>query len=75
VPFVVGGDCLQRFSQECAAPVVTLDEWVQADPILMAQMAWNKFQRDGVQENIEPLYLRGADVSYPKNKPRKLKQT
>ena len=72
--FIIGGDCLERFSARIETLVSLVDSWMHPDPILMAQLAFQKYM-DGYEESkIEPLYLRGADVSHPKNPPRKLKE-
>jgi hypothetical protein len=49
-----------------------LEDLTQSDPILMCQMGLEAFKTDDLSEKVEPLYLRGADVSQPKNKPRQL---
>jgi tRNA threonylcarbamoyladenosine biosynthesis protein TsaB len=80
--FNVGGDCLERFkASPClqaggqdgiASNITYLDDLTQPDPILMAQYGLELFEEQGEQGTPQPLYLRGADVSYPKNPPRKL---
>lgn len=70
--FHLAGDALARFTQEAGA------EWVQAhvsgqspmvllDPVVMAEMG-----KEAAPLPLEPLYLRGADVSWPKTAPRTL---
>lgn len=73
-PFYVGGDCLNRFQQSVSGDFELLDEWMQPDPILMAQIGLEIFEKNGDQGAPQPLYLRGADVSEPKTPPRKLEQ-
>lgn len=72
--FYIGGDCLSRFQQSVTKDLMVLDNWVQPDPIIMAQVGLRKFEAGGGQVSIEPLYLHDADVSAPKNPPRKLSQ-
>lgn len=70
--FDVGGDCLERFQQSVSADLNLLDNIFQPDPILMCQIGLKRFEEQGGDERVDPLYLRGADVSQPKNAPRKL---
>jgi tRNA threonylcarbamoyladenosine biosynthesis protein TsaB len=70
--FDVGGDCLERFQACVSVDVNCLDNLTQPDPILMAQYGLEIFEEHGDQGSPQPLYLRGADISYPKNPPRKL---
>ena len=70
--FNVGGDCLERFQECVSGNFKCLDNLTQPDPILMAQYGLKLFEEQGEQGTPQPLYLRGADVSYPKNPPRKL---
>lgn len=65
--FRVGGDCLERFAQNSSTALNLLDNILQPDPQIMIEYA--KTLEEGV---LNPIYLRGADVSQPKNKPRKL---
>ncbi len=65
--FKIGGDCLERFENENATALNLLDNIIQPDPEVM--VAYALAQEEGT---LNPVYLRGADVSYPKNKPRKL---
>ena len=71
--FSVGGDCLNRFQQEVTGDFTMLDNLTQPDPILIAQLGRDKYEREG-SATPKPLYLRGADVSQPKTPPRKLEQ-
>ena len=74
--FDIGGDCLARFQDSVSENLSYLEEWVQPDPILMAQMALEKYDTQGEsEEEVKPLYLRGADISKPKTPPRKLAQS
>lgn len=70
--FVVGGDCLERFDEAVGVPLELLDNWIQPDPIIMAQMALEKYQAGEGLDKVDPVYLRDADVSLPKNAPRHL---
>ncbi|MEM7618005.1 MAG: tRNA (adenosine(37)-N6)-threonylcarbamoyltransferase complex dimerization subunit type 1 TsaB, partial [Pseudomonadota bacterium] len=70
--FVVGGDCLERFKSLSDASLAYLNniEHPQAD--VLVNLAFEYYQNSEYDERIEPLYLRGADTSKPKHKPRKL---
>ena len=70
--FDVGGDCLNRFKSEVTEDLICLDNWVQPDPILMAQMALDKIAQGNNDNSVEPVYLRDADVSHSKKVQRKL---
>jgi len=83
--FVVGGDCLERFSKvtPCAQArglntqsesFELLEEWTQLDPILVAQMGLEAYEFHGDQGAPQPLYLRGADVSMSKKTQRVLEK-
>jgi tRNA threonylcarbamoyladenosine biosynthesis protein TsaB len=72
VDYDVGGDCLERFKACVAKEISVLDNLTQPDPILMCQIGIEKFEVYGADERVDPLYLRGAGVSEPKIKPRKL---
>lgn len=78
-PFVVGGDCLKRFQECISGDFELLDNLTQPDPIFIAQMGAEKFEREGGSSKEwsapQPLYLRGADVSQPKHKLRVLEKT
>lgn len=68
----VGGDCLKRFVEAAGQNNLDLLENVtQPDPVLICDIV---SKRLGSLDNkrVEPIYLRGADVSSPKNKPRVL---
>ena len=71
-PFMVGGDCLNRFQGCVTGDFGMLDNLTQPDPILMTQIGLAQYEKEGADEMPQPLYLRGADVSQPKNPPRKL---
>ncbi len=70
--FDVGGDCLKRFQGCVSGDFKALKNWLQPDPILMAQMGLKQFEAGGEVGMPQPLYLREADVSHPKNPPRVL---
>jgi len=68
----VGGDCLDRFKQEISerkpsTALSLLNNLTQPDPEIMVRYATGLGQGA-----LNPVYLRGADVSQSKNKPRKL---
>ena len=75
------GDCssygmrydLERFVQSAGEKQFSLlDNVTQPDPILLCDIVSKRpFSVDN--RRVEPIYLRGADVSQPKNKPRVLK--
>lgn len=70
--FSVGGDCLNRFQGCVSQDLRLLNNLTQPDPIMMCQVGLEALQA-GVSHGVpQPLYLRGADVSQPKNKPRQL---
>lgn len=71
--FSVGGDCLNRFQESASGDFTLLDNLIQPDPILIAQMGREQYIREG-SRTPKPLYLRGADVSQPKTLPRKLEE-
>lgn len=68
--FVVGGDCLERFQVSVSDEMALLDNWMQPDPILIAQYGLSIFHEQGASERVDPLYLRGADVSQSNKKIR-----
>ncbi len=70
--FEIGGDCLKRFQSEVSKDLKILDNWMHPDAIIMAQMALTQMEQGHVTDPIEPIYLRGADVSMPKTPPRQL---
>lgn len=69
--FTTGGDCLERFAMESGLKSSTalslLDNLTQPDPETMVNYAM-KLEAGA----LNPVYLRGADVSKSKNPPRKL---
>lgn len=65
--FRVGGDCLERFESEVTTPLNLLDNILLSDPKTMIEYAMTL-----EEGTLNPVYLRGADVSMPKNAPRKL---
>ena len=73
--FEIGGDCLNRFQADVSKDVKVLDNWMHPDAIIMAQMALEQIEQGSILDSIEPVYLRGADVSMPKVPPRQLAQS
>lgn len=72
--YKIGGDCLERFVKAVQIDNLDLLEVVtQPDPILLCNIASKRALPDE-GERPEPLYLRGADVSLPKNLPRQLER-
>ncbi|MCI5059928.1 MAG: tRNA (adenosine(37)-N6)-threonylcarbamoyltransferase complex dimerization subunit type 1 TsaB [Alphaproteobacteria bacterium] len=77
--FSVGGDCLVRFREEVKAVGLSqnfelLEEVRLSDPLKLIEVGQRKFESSKTVENLEPLYLRGADVSQPKNPLRKMRK-
>lgn len=75
IPFYdysVGGNCLTRFKEESDVTANCLEEVILFDPLIMVQMAQSKMSSGKAIDAPEPIYLRGADTSSPKNPPRKL---
>ena len=84
----VGGDCLERFeaerqnhAQDIDIDIRYLAEVTQPAGVMLielahqySQIAQNEDATPSLAAPLEPLYLRGADVSKPKNPPRKLQQ-
>ena len=70
----IGGDCLERFKQELGGVSLNyLENVTQPDPILLCDIVSERsVPSDEVR--VEPIYLRGADVSQPKKKMRQLAQ-
>ncbi len=69
----IGGDCLERFSSEANVDgLELLDNVTQPDPVLLCDIV-SKRPSSVDNSRVEPIYLRGADVSQPKNKLRVLK--
>lgn len=69
--YVVGGDCLDRFKSVIGKTIEMLDSVLQPDPILLCDIA-SKRTFPELDNRPNPLYLRGADISQPKKKPRKI---
>lgn len=69
--YVLGGDCLERFNGVIEVKYNALESVLQPDPILLCDIA-AACPFPNVENRPEPIYLRGADVSKPKNKPRQL---
>lgn len=70
--FILIGDGIERFVE--AYPDFSTQAqcgYGQLDPKFLARLAF--VQPSLLSEQIEPIYLRGADVSQPKREPRKLK--
>lgn len=70
--FAVGGDCLERFQKETGTQATLLETIMMPDPLILARLSASAFEKNGANESLEPLYLRAADTSMPKNKPRQL---
>ena len=76
--FVVCGDAVERFKSsldKIEAHTSSFEYLVPTDhplPFIMTTYATELYNNNDYGERIEPLYLRGADTSQPKNKPRKL---
>ncbi|MEM8833918.1 MAG: tRNA (adenosine(37)-N6)-threonylcarbamoyltransferase complex dimerization subunit type 1 TsaB [Pseudomonadota bacterium] len=72
--FTIGGDCLERFQAEAGEAGDYLEQISMPDPIVMAQLTSEIFEKEGATETLKPLYLRDADTSEPKVKPRQLEE-
>ncbi len=74
--FVIGGDCLERFkSASNINPKLFLENISQPNPEKLLEIAKLNYKNQSNAEPLKPLYLRGADTSQPKNKPRVLEKT
>ncbi len=82
-PLKIGGDAAKRFQANVTEDNATFfadrcarfefnEEYKLSDPILLAQIGLEQYEREDDQGAPQPLYLRGADVSQPKVPPRKL---
>ncbi|MFN3701368.1 MAG: tRNA (adenosine(37)-N6)-threonylcarbamoyltransferase complex dimerization subunit type 1 TsaB [Alphaproteobacteria bacterium] len=80
---VLIGDACGRFWEECTQDGAFPDGFKplapelscifhQPDPLILAQIGLERYRSCGAAPPIEPLYLRGADVSTPKTPPRKI---
>jgi len=69
---MIGGDCLERFVSEAGEQEGLQETITMIDTLAMIKIALQEFQTHGTSEKLEPLYLRDADTSEPKVKPRKL---
>jgi tRNA threonylcarbamoyl adenosine modification protein YeaZ len=80
---VLIGDACGRFWEECTQDGAFPDGFKplapelsgifhQPDPLILAQIGLERYRSNGAENPIEPLYLRGADVSTPKTPPRKI---
>lgn len=72
-PFMLVSDCLDRFETEINIVISNTYTKPQPEPSKMVQMTHDLFI-SGEKTSDKPLYLRGADVSQPKVKPRQLKK-
>lgn len=69
----VGGDCLERFANAMeSSNLILLDNVTQPDPVLLCDIV-SKRPSSVDNKRVEPIYLRGADISLPKKAPRTLK--
>lgn len=73
--FAIGGDCLERFKLTSKfSKAEYLESIAQPNPLKLLELAQYKYQNSDDIKPLEPLYLRGADTSLPKNKPRVLEK-
>jgi len=75
----IGGNAVARF-QDCLGAdklenLTFLDPINRMDPHLFLACAEKACREDEEPKPLKPLYLRGADISQPKTKPRKLATT
>ena len=73
--FIIIGDGYERFSLE--NDILALNHqfesgFEQPDPIILSKCAAESYLETDSLDKVDPLYLRGADVSQPKSKPRTL---
>ncbi len=74
--FSIGGDCLERFKSVSGFDKANyLKNIAQPNPKILLDITLQKFENNDVGYTpLKPLYLRGADTSQPKNKPRTLEK-
>ncbi len=65
------GDACERFAQAGSCAATMQEGYILPDPCIMAQIALEQW-RSGQLRPADPLYLREADVSQAKNKPRRI---
>lgn len=73
-PTVFIGDALERFKSECGkiSNFEFADGYKQPDPFILSKMGAFEYMSNQESSGVEPLYLRGADVSKPKAMARKI---
>ena len=72
--YKIGGDCIERVVADVGLDNLSvLGNIMQPDPILLCYLTLSRPLPEA-GERPEPLYLRGADVSLPKNLPRQLER-
>lgn len=73
--FSIIGDCTERFMNEIGKTRLIADSkyvpYLRAE--ILSEEVKNQFLEGNFKDKVEPLYLRPADVSLPKNNPRQLK--
>lgn len=71
---VIIGDALERFKSEVGevSNFEFIEGYAQPDPYCLSKMAEIEYMSNQESSGVEPLYLRGADVSEPKSTPRKI---
>ncbi len=71
---VMVGDTVERFSAIHAPESISFYEIMLPDLEIIARIGLEEFSKknENIEQAIEPLYLRGADVSQPKRPPRVL---
>lgn len=69
----IGGNAVKRLSSEIDTDFDDLEEILEPDPAILISLGLDRYHA-GHMIDFEPLYLRGADVSQPKHKPKKLAQ-
>ena len=70
---VLIGDAVERYTEKTQDRFADKVAIPYPDPVIMARLALEKIKSGQELGEIEPLYLRGADVSLPKNASRKMK--
>lgn len=71
---IIGDGCV-RFMSETSVDVEYLKGFENPDPLVLAELAFSQYKAGDIDGKIQPLYLRGADVSQPKNQPRALESS
>lgn len=67
------GDALERFQKACVGEISFADGYDQINPEVLGRVFADEHRREAFFiQDVQPIYLRGPDVSKPKNPPRVL---